>query len=157
MRIHGFFDPEFDEPCVKVNVLMHGLGKMENIKFMIDTGSKDIIIFEGDATRRAEIDIDSLTEKESLEGAGGPFDGYTVRDVLLTFSTINGQQHNEPFDKIYIVKQSNDGHNEYVEDERLAMPGLLGRNFLHKYLMIYSRKDDTLIITDEKGLLTDKI
>lgn len=119
-------------------------GKKENIKFLVDTGSSGTVIYDADALLLG-------LEKELLKREGGV--AFTpggqvpleyLDDVTITFFTDTGEQHQEHFEKIYVVNR------EGEDEDRFRTPSVLGRDFLHRYMMIYSRGDNVLLITDEK-------
>jgi hypothetical protein len=151
LRLGGFFDTaRFDEPYIMATLKVVKLGIEEDVKFLVDTGSPDILIFDADVENLG-IDIEDLPEekKYSARGAGGPFSRYILKNVSLIFLTDKGEQHKEKIKKVYVVKQDDD----YVykkKDEKYRMPSILGRVVLNKYLMIYRRSDETLVITNEK-------
>ena len=99
------------------------------ISFLVDTGSPDTVISEGDALR-LRIPINRLIKDRPLTGWGGAsYDTYTLNNVKIHFKTSENQIFSISFQKILVSQLT----TKRPEEERrisLTFPSIIGIDLL---------------------------
>jgi hypothetical protein len=117
------------------------------VEFLIDTGATRTTLSDKDAIRLG-IDYEMLEKlPEGMLGIGGSVDTYILKNAKLIFHKQDKTVHEETLDCICILKHS------ILTERILRIPSILGRDILNKYALIYNRKREAALITDEMKLL----
>lgn len=144
VRINGFFKRgPFEAAYVVAIFSSRQLDIRGTIEFIIDTGASRTTISDRDAIKLG-IDYSKLEKlPEGTLGIGGSVDTYIVSQPELIFVTSDGKHHVEKLDRIYVLK------HRRVDEKIKRIPSILGRDVLNKYIIIFDRKRERAVITDE--------
>lgn len=145
MRIYGFFKKgPLEAAYVVSTVTLKDLNVAHRVEFLVDTGASRTIISDRDALRLG-VDYKKLLRAGLSLGIGGRVDTYASKNVDLVFLTADMEQYVERVEELYFLK------HRRVDEDILKIPSVLGRDILNKYLLIYDKRRERVVITDEEA------
>jgi len=81
--------------------------------------------------------------RQPLLGLGGLVETYVAKDAELYFRAADLSEHKELLPELFVVK------HKKVDENILRIPSVLGRDILNKYKLIYDKRKESAVITDE--------
>jgi len=136
MRIRGEWGAH-EAPYVRAVLICPSLGIRSPLTFLVDSGATRTAILDHDA-QNLMIPYDKLTRQpQGAVGVGGMAEAFLMRAIDLVFQADSGS-HVERLLTIQVLR-----HPTRTERERhavLALPSVLGRDFLNKYELRLNHK-----------------
>lgn len=143
MKIPAFFRVgPLEAAYVRTGLRIHELEIDRQIEFLIDTGATRTIISDRDALWLG-IDYRKLRKTKASMGIGGTVDTYEILGATLSFAAEGGKSFKWSPEKIFAIK------HKKIDGKVKRIPSILGRDFLNRFTLVYSKKTDRAFITDE--------
>lgn len=144
MRLSGYFKAGPLEAAYITAVLaIPKIGMRQKIEFLIDTGATKTTILDRDALTIGIAYAKLSRLKQPLLGLGGLVDTYVAKDAEIYFRTDNDSEHRELLPELLVVK------HKKIDENIMRIPSVLGRDILNKYRLVYEKRKDLVVITDE--------
>jgi len=140
MRIHGFFDEQFEPPApfIKATLELEGLRVVFPVNFHVDTGAAVTALLDRDVELLG-IEVDRLKRAErSLVGIGGSAKTYVIDGAMMIFKSYEGHIHRERL-RLFVVTHDVTKLPKRTVDMLMLLPSLLGRDIIYRYRFVCDR------------------
>jgi hypothetical protein len=143
MRVYGFFRGR--DPFIRVTLNQSHWDNPKAVEFLLDTGSSQTVLNEGDA-RDLGIELARLPKSKDVFGVGGRVTTLTLADVLFSISADDGGVVIYRFDLPVLKHRTRDST---VRRRLLHLPSLLGRDVLQDFTLVINWPESIVFLTDE--------
>ena len=143
MKIPAFFKVgPLEAAYIRAGLRIHELEIYGQIEFIIDTGATRTIVSDRDALWLG-IDYRKLRKTKASMGIGGTVDTYEILGATLSFATESRKSFKWSPEKIFAIK------HKKIDEKVKSIPSILGRDFLNRFTLVYSKKTERVFIPDE--------
>ncbi len=144
MHLRGYFKgPPLEAAYMTAVLSIPRIGVKEKVEFLVDTGATKTTILDRDATALGIPYINLSRPKQPLLGLGGVVDTYVARDAEISFRAEGDIEHKVQLPELLVVR------HRKADTNIMRIPSVLGRGILNEYKLIYDKRSDLVLVTDE--------
>ena len=147
MRIHGFFDEQFEPPApfMKATLELKSLRLRHPINLHVDTGASITALLDRDVELLG-IKVEDLKKAErQIGGIGGFADTYVIEDAALVFKAEKGQACREKL-RLFAIKHDVSKLSRVERNMIMLLPSLLGRDVIYRFKLVCDRARNAIYL-----------